>query len=242
MKIFLTLLNIALIGIVIWRVSGFFKSSGEEEFTVGRDRAVSTETATKVTAPAATPMSVSEAGTLVTRYNLFNLTRCPDAVAGRGASRPQMTLLGIYKIGNSQGAIIQQRTQQRGPVRAGTNQQQAEKLYFQVGEVMSNGYTVAAIDSGKVTLSRSGSTLELPLETAGRNINTTGQTQTNRQPNAQQIQQMMMMGQMRMMGQMMNQQNRLMQQQMQQQQQQQQQGRQGQVPARNTGTAAARGR
>ncbi len=240
MKIFLTLLNIALIGIVIWRASGFFKSSGEEEFTVGRDRAVSTETATRVTAPAATPMSISEAGTLVTRYNLFNLTRCPDAVAGRGASRPQMTLLGIYKIGNSQGAIIQQRAQQqRGPVRAGTNQQQAEKLYFQVGEVMNNGYTVAAIDSGKVTLSRSGSTLELQLETAGRNINTTGQTQTNRQPNAQQIQQMMMMGQMRMMGQMMQQQNRMMQQ---QQQQQQQQNRQGQVPARNTGTAAARGR
>ena len=134
-----------------------------------------------VFAPAA--ISIEEAAGLVTRYNLFNITRCPDAVSGRrGPSTQQMTLIGIYKMGNSRGAIIQQTQQRSRRTTTNTNNaQQPIKQFYTVGEVLSNGYTLASIDDGQVTLSRGGSTMQLQLEKAGRGISTSATTtQTQR--------------------------------------------------------------
>ncbi len=226
MKIFLTLLNIVLAGLVVWAASGFFKtSSSQTVYTVGRDRSAATENRTRVSAAAPAAMSISEAAGLVNRYNLFNITRCPDAVSGRrGPSIQQMTLIGIYKMGNSRGAIIQQ-TQQRSWRRTTTTntntQQQPVKQFYTVGEVMSNGYTLASIEEDQVTLSRGGSSMQLQLVKAGRGVSTsTTTTQTRPRLSTQQLQQFMIMGQMRMMQQMMQQQNRMMQ--------------QGQIPSSNS--------
>ncbi len=230
MKIFLTLLNIVLAGLVVWAASGFFKTPASQTvYTVGRDRSKTTENRTRVSAAAPAAISIEEAAGLVTRYNLFNITRCPDAVSGRrGPSAQQMTLIGIYKMGNSRGAIIQQ-TQQRSWRRTTTNTNNAQqpiKQFYTVGEVLSNGYTLASIDDGQVTLSRGGSTMQLQLEKAGRGISTSATTtQTQRRLSTQQLQQFMMMGQMRMMQQMMQQQNRMLQQNRNQQQ--------GQIPSSN---------
>jgi hypothetical protein len=235
MKLFLTLSNVVLAGLVLWAVSGFFRApSTETVYTVGRDRNAAAETRTRVTAAAPAELSAGDAAGLITRYNLFNISRCPDAVSGRGRTQtPQMTLVGIYKIGNAQGAIIQQRQQlARGRNTSSNSTQQAEKRFYQVGEVLSNGYTLAAIDDGKVTLSRGGSTMDLQLESAGRGITAPGTTQTQQRPTAQQTQQFMMMS---MMQQMM-QQNRMM---MQQQNRNQQQS-QGQIPAARQGQTQSR--
>lgn len=242
MKIFLTLLNIVLAGLVVWAASGFFKTPASQTvYTVGRDRSKTTENRTRVSAAAPAAMSIEEAAGLVTRYNLFNITRCPDAVSGRrGPSAQQMTLIGIYKMGNSRGAIIQQ-TQQRSWRRTTTNTNNAQqpiKQFYTVGEVLSNGYTLASIDDGQVTLSRGGSTMQLQLEKAGRGISTSATTtQTQRRLSTQQLQQFMMMGQMRMMQQMMQQQNRMLQQNRNQQQ--------GQIPSsnrRNSSSSSSRSR
>jgi len=225
MKIFLTLSNIVLAGFVLWAVSGFFRApSAETVYTLGRDRDAVTETRSKVAAAAPAALSIDDAANLVTRYNLFNISRCPDAVSGRGRPQArQMTLIGIYKVGNAQGAIIQQTPQRAQGQGGAAGAQQAEKRFYQVGEVLSNGYTLAAIDDGKVTLSRGGSTMDLQLESAGRNITTASAAAQTRRPTLQQTQQFMMMN---MMQQMM-QQNRMIMQQSRNQQQQPQ----GQIPA-----------
>lgn len=237
MKIFLTLLNIVLAGLVVWAASGFFKTPASQTvYTVGRDRSKTTENRTRVSAAAPAAISIEEAAGLVTRYNLFNITRCPDAVSGRrGPSTQQMTLIGIYKMGNSRGAIIQQTQQRSRRTTTNTNNaQQPIKQFYTVGEVLSNGYTLASIDDGQVTLSRGGSTMQLQLEKAGRGISTSATTtQTQRRLSTQQLQQFMMMGQMRMMQQMMQQQNRMLQQNRNQQQ--------GQIPSSNRRNSSSSG-
>ncbi len=235
MKIFLIFLNIALAAGTAWGLWGFFKHKEEVVYTVGRDRSLEkVELKTKIHTPVVAAMSSEDAKSAITRLNLFSISRCPDAVAGRGGrgGNTQMTLLGVYQVGPNRGAIIQQ-SRQSMPFQRNTSQNAAAvKTFYRVGESLDNGYTLTAISGNKVTLSRGSSTTELQLASAGatqtNTANQARQAQQQARRTPQDFQNMMMMGMMRQVMQNQQQQNR----QMQQQQQQQQQNRQ-QTPAQN---------
>lgn len=224
MKIFLIFMNIALASGIFWGLSGFFKPKEEVVYTVGRDRSMDrNEPKTKVHTPTVQNMSSEDARATVNRFNLFNISRCPDAVAGRGGrgGNTQMTLLGIYRVGPSQGAIIQQ-SRQRTPFQRNTAQNTAApKTFYRIGETLDNGYTLSSIDGNKVTLSRGSSSMELQLASAGSTQTTAAAQARQQRPRTQQeVQNMMMMGMMRQMMRQNQQQNRLIQQQSRQNQQQ----------------------
>ena len=100
-----------------------------------------------------------------------------------GGGSAQMALLGIYRVGNFEGAIIQQKRNRRGGPprrtannRNGTAQQVTEpplKQFLRLGEALENGYVLSSIGSDSVTLSRGGGKLELQLETASKNLPST---------------------------------------------------------------------
>lgn len=221
MKALLIILNLGLALGALWGVSGLFKASEKVVYSTGRDRSTErVDTQPKPTAPKTKTMTTDIARQLTTGNNLFNISRCPDAVAGRGGRSPntQLTLLGIYKVGPNQGAIIQQSRQVRRSMFNRTTQQQpaSTQQFFRIGETLENGYMLKSVGNNTVTLSRNGSPMELQLEPAGKNISSAAtqaaQAAANRPRTPAEIQQMMMMGQMRMMQSMMRQQGQISQQ------------------------------
>ena len=117
-------------------------------------------------------------------------------------------------MGDLQGAIFQQRQQQRnfraGPwnnSRGNQNVKQVPlKRFLKVGESLENGYTLEAVYDNYVVLSRSGSTMELHLQRASTNLPSSvaarNQAAARNRPNPQQMQTGMMMRQVQLMEQM----------------------------------------
>lgn len=206
MKVLLIILNFGLALGALWGVSGLFKTSEKAVYSAGRDRSEErADGPSKLTTPKVQAMTADMAKQLVAGNNLFNLSRCPEAVAGRGgAPAAQLTLLGIYKVGPNQGAIIQQSRQARRTMFNRNTQQQlaSTQQFFRVGETLEGGYTLKSVSNNTVTLSRNGSAMELQLEPAGKGITTAAaqaaQAAANPPRTPAQIQQMMMMGGMRM--------------------------------------------
>lgn len=225
MKNLLILLNFLLLGGILYEVSGFlFNGDTEVQYTTksqGQSVKKENASAAKSTSAKFTISGVNEAAQILLGNNVFNVARCPEALNSRwGGNSVQMALLGIYRVGDFEGAIIQQKRgrQWGGPRRIVNNrngtQQQTElplKQFLRVGESLENGYVLSAIGSDFVTLSRGGAKLELRLETASKNLPSTvaaaaAAARRNR-PNAQQMQQFMMMRQMRVMEQLIRQNN-----------------------------------
>lgn len=211
MKIWLLLLNLLLAGGVAHQAVTLFRNDVPEvEYTVGKDRSRKTKETPKSTPEKSAAMTPREAAGLIIGANIFNLTRCPDAQSGRwGGNSAQMSLLGVYRIGSYQGAIIQQkRNTRRGPGNwrnrnQNTTAEKPLKQFLRLGESLENGYTLTAVYDDYIVLSRGSGQLELKLETASKNLPSTiaaaAAAQRQNRPNAQQIQQMMMFRQMRMM-------------------------------------------
>lgn len=225
MKIWLILLNFLLAAGCVYQAAALVRGGTPEvEYVAGKDRsAKSGKPAAKPAAPKTPQRPVSAALSTLLANNIFNVARCPEALNSRwGGGAAQIALLGIYRVGSWEGAIIQQKRQtRRGPVRRNnrTNTTQAAepplKQFLRVGESLENGYVLTSIGTDSVTLTRGGGKLELQLETASKNLPSTvaaaaAAARRNR-PNAQQMQQFMMMRQMRVMEQLIrqnNQQNR----------------------------------
>lgn len=220
MKIFLIFLNLLLAGGVLYQTVSLLKGKEKIEFTAGKDHSKS-KTKPKMEAksePLPPPIAPEEAARIVVAQNLFNLNRCPEAVAGRGNSN-QMSLIGIYRVAGLEGAIIEQKRQtsrrnifqdmrnmlaSRGGRRPTTGATITTttllplQKFFRVGETLENGYKLASVGADYVILSRGTSTTRLQLELAGRDT-TNRSSGNNRRLSTEQMGQMIMMGQMRMM-------------------------------------------
>lgn len=181
MKIWLLLLNLLLAGGVAHQAVTLFRNDVPEvEYTVGKDRSRKTKETPKSTPEKSAAMTPREAAGLIIGANIFNLTRCPDAQSGRwGGNSAQMSLLGVYRIGSYQGAIIQQkRNTRRGPGNwrnrnQNTTAEKPLKQFLRLGESLENGYTLTAVHDDYIVLSRGSGQLELKLETASKNLPST---------------------------------------------------------------------
>jgi hypothetical protein len=220
MKIFLIFLNLLLAGGVLYQTVSLLKGKEKIEFTAGKDHSKS-KTKPKVEAkvqPPPPPIAPEEAARIVVAQNLFNLNRCPEAVAGRNNAN-QMSLIGIYRVAGLEGAIIEQKRQttrrnflqdmqnmlaSRGgrrpatPAVSTTTTLLPLQKFFRVGETLENGYKLASVGPDYVIMSRGTSTTRLQLELAGRDTTNRGSA-NNRTLSTEQMGQMIMMGQMRMM-------------------------------------------
>jgi len=121
MKIFLIFLNILLAGAVVWGGIGFVKKlspgSPKTAFTVKKrkPKPVGAAAVVRKEKPQETkPLrSGEEMVKQIVETDIFNQERCPNAGAWGGNARVEMTLVGTFKIGEAQGAVILQKTQTR---------------------------------------------------------------------------------------------------------------------------------
>lgn len=210
MKILLILFNLLLVGGIGWQAVSLLNDDEPTITTKTRTRRAEA----KVT-PAAENAAPDFDAVLATiaGQNIFDSSRCPEMMSGGSSA---LVLLGIYRMGDLQGAIFQQRQQRQqrnfraGPWNNNRNNQNTKqvplKRFLKVGESLENGYTLEAVYDNYVVLSRSGSTMELHLQRASTNLPSSiaarNQAAARRQPNAQQMQTGMMMRQVQLMEQM----------------------------------------
>ncbi|MPM27969.1 hypothetical protein SDC9_74486 [bioreactor metagenome] len=237
MKILLIAINLILSGLVLYSGMALLRTNGASGFELktGKDRKAKT---TKERLPVekkdtGAPLLVlrdpGEAGRIVVAKNIFDPQRCPNAVGGRGArSGGTLSLVGIYRVGDIQGAIILTKNGSRtaaaanpgrtavrttsGPTRTGVQSVAQSNIpnqcYFRLGEILPNGYTLSQIDPTQVTLTRGSSKMVLPLALASENASSGTPAQTRTNPLQQMLQlmqrsvdmqQMQQMNMMRMM-------------------------------------------
>lgn len=222
MKILILVVNLFLAGLLAYEAFSFFDTTPELAVRTGRKRknAVAGKKTEVVEKQA---MTAEAAVQTIQRKNIFNMTRCPDAIGGRGGSST-MALLGVFRIGNKCGAIIQnsapRNTSRMGPpwmrqTRQTSNRQQSKtQQTFMQGDTMANGYVVSEIYDDRVVLTRGGGRMELRLELASRPIARANAARAARaaRPTAQQMQQRMQMQQMMVMRQLMQSTNAMRQQ------------------------------
>ncbi len=210
MKILLILFNLLLVGGIGWQAVSLLND--DEPVTV----TTKSRTRRAEAKPAATENNASDFNAVlatIAGQNIFDSSRCPEMMSGGSSA---LVLLGIYRIGDLQGAIFQQRQQRQqrnfraGPWNNSRNNQNTKqvplKRFLKVGDSLENGYTLEAVYDNYVVLSRSGSTMELHLQRASTNLPSSiaarNQAAARRQPNAQQMQTGMMMRQVQLMEQM----------------------------------------
>ncbi len=210
MKILLILFNLLLVGGIGWQAVSLLNDDEPTITTKTRTRRAETKVvpAAENAAPDFDAVLATIAG-----QNIFDSSRCPEMMSGGSSA---LVLLGIYRMGDLQGAIFQQRQQRQqrnfraGPWNNNRNNQNTKqvplKRFLKVGESLENGYTLEAVYDNYVVLSRSGSTMELHLQRASTNLPSSiaarNQAAARRQPNAQQMQTGMMMRQVQLMEQM----------------------------------------
>jgi hypothetical protein len=211
MKIALYLINVILAISIIYQGSKLFTSKSKKETTKVKleRKATPKKSVAKVSVKKSAP-PVDEVK-VITSADIFNNKRNP---AGAGFSgRVELSLVGTFKVGKNEGAIIVQKSNQRnpfmsmmgGPRLGGTppmmpqgggfrqrfalnnnnTQNQGTKQYVRVGETLSNGYTLAAITRTSATLTRNGEKMELELQDPSKNQNQ-NRSNRNRPANAQQ--------------------------------------------------------
>ena len=212
MKILLILFNLLLVGGIGWQAVSLLND--EEPVTVTTKSR--TRRAEAKTAPAASESTAPDFDAVlatIAGQNIFDSSRCPEMMSGGSSA---LVLLGIYRMGDLQGAIFQQRQQRQqrnfraGPWNNTRNNQNTKqvplKRFLKVGETLENGYTLEAVYDNYVVLSRSGSTMELHLQRASTNLPSSiaarNQAAARSRPNAQQMQTGMMMRQVQLMEQM----------------------------------------
>lgn len=208
MKILILVVNIFLAGLLAWEVIGYFNGTPELAVRTVRTKKNSGNAGRNTAAVKKTASDPEMALQTIQHKNIFNITRCPDVIGGRGGSSA-MALLGVFRFGDKVGAIIQN-SSPRQAARSGPpwmrQIQQARRSIrsqqtFMQGDIMENGYIVSEIYDDRVVLTRGGGRLELRLELASRPISQANAARAARaaRPSAQQIQQRMQMQQMHMM-------------------------------------------
>ena len=123
MKTLLIVLNILLAGAVVWGSVGFIKKlspgGAKTTFTVKKrvpKTARLSSTVKRDITPEKIPSGPSGESLVkqIVEADIFNQDRCPNGgFWGAGNARVEMTLVGTFKIGNSRGAVILQKTQSR---------------------------------------------------------------------------------------------------------------------------------
>ena len=219
MKVLILAVNLFLAGLLVWEAVRYF--DGTPKLAVRTERKKKKTVAGQGSAAPQSEMSAEDAVRTIQQKNIFNITRCPDAIGGRGGSS-SLALLGIFRIGDKCGAIIQnsapRNTSRFGAPWMRQNNQQRRQIRpqqtFMQGDVMDNGYIVSEIHDDRVVLTRGGGKLELRLELASRPIAQARAAQAARaaRPTAQQMQQRMMGQQMMIMRQLMQSTNAMQQQ------------------------------
>ena len=120
MKSVLIILNVLLGCAVLWGGVRFFRSlvpsQPKTAFTVKKRKANPKKLTIERFQPKQTARPAETADAQIKRIveqNIFNPDRCPNAGVWGGNARVDMTLVGTFKIGKSQGAVILQKTQNR---------------------------------------------------------------------------------------------------------------------------------
>lgn len=203
MKALLILINLLLACGVAYQGLQLFSEDPEELSVTRKDR--STKTAAAVTGTLSLP-NFPDAIALIQNKNIFDVTRCPEAYAGRGGA--QMQLLGTYQVNGLDGAIIKQSQMVRRMnfpgARPGARQSSIPlKRFIKVGDTLENGYVLTQVHADHIVLSRNGGTMELYLERPSSNSPATlaarAAAARARRPTPQQQQGMMMQQQLNMM-------------------------------------------
>ena len=120
MKSILIILNVLLGCAVLWSGVRFFRNlvpgQPKTAFTVKKRKANPQKLTIERFQPSQTVRTADTVDAQIKRIveqNIFNPDRCPNAGIWGGNARVDMTLVGTFKIGNSQGAVILQKTQSR---------------------------------------------------------------------------------------------------------------------------------
>lgn len=120
MKSILIILNVVLGCAVLWGGVRFFRNlvpgQPKTAFTVKKRKANPQKLKIEKFQPETTGQPQVSTDAQIKRIvdqNIFNPDRCPNAGVWGGNARVDMTLVGTFKIGNSQGAVILQKTQNR---------------------------------------------------------------------------------------------------------------------------------
>jgi len=125
-------------------------------------------------------------GEFIKSKNIFDSNRCTTAnVMGRNNSQKQldMNLVGVFKLGESEGAIILQKAKRQNqmprpgqpPNFQGNNNTKKTvdnsvyKQYVLLGETLSNGYKLQSVTRMTATLTKGSETLELSLLDPSKN-------------------------------------------------------------------------
>lgn len=159
MKKLLVIVNTVLVFLLGLSLFGAFFGGSGEKLEVGKKKSARKSQDVQ-TQPAASPQKFKvpaseEAVSIIVNKNVFDSQRTGGAT-GRGGA-VTYTLVGFYRVGNSQGAIITSKGNMRN--RNGM----PNKQYFRVGETLPNGYTLSAIENNQAILSRGSSTMNLTL-------------------------------------------------------------------------------
>ena len=165
--------NVVLAFLLMISLWGAFSGGNDIKLEVGKKKN-RTKTAAAPTAPAPAKFKVpgsEEAVATIVRKNVFDTLRTGGAAGGRGAT---YTLVGIYRVNKTQGAIIKS----QGGIRRGN---MPVKQFFRVGETLPNGYTLSAISDNQAVLMKGSSrmTLDLALASAANTVRSAPRTNTN---------------------------------------------------------------
>ena len=191
MKKALIIFNVILGGI-IFLIFASILSAAPEKSSVEKKRVAvsakksskkSSESASQKAAPLLPPDKAAEK---VTITDVFNNVRSPLANVRSG--RNDMALVGVFKMGEIEGAIIKQNTRNRqfnpfllqamrmsgfgGGNRRGNfnrNQTTTIKQYVRLGETMSNGYVLTEVSRTRAVLERGSDKIELDLQDPSKN-------------------------------------------------------------------------
>lgn len=184
MKKLLVIVNTVLVFLLGLSLFGAIFGGSGEKLEVGKKKSArKAQTTPAVSAPQSSKIKIpdsAEAVSIIVNKNVFDSQRT-GGVSMRGGAAVY-TLVGFYRVGNSQGAIITS----KGNVR--NRNGMPNKQYFRVGETLPNGYTLTGIENNQAILSRGSSTMNLTLAFASEASSNRGNN--NRRPAANPMQQM----------------------------------------------------
>ena len=157
--------NAVLAFLLLISLWGAFSGGDDVKLEVGKKKNRNKTTAAAIVPPPAkfkVPAS-DEAVAVIVRKNVFDTQRTGGAAGGRGAAT--YTLVGIYRVNNTRGAIIKS---QGGPRRGNM----PIKQFFRVGDELPNGYTLSSVSNNQAVLMRGASrmTLDLAPASAGNTV------------------------------------------------------------------------
>ncbi|MBE6367290.1 MAG: hypothetical protein E7052_05205 [Lentisphaerae bacterium] len=164
MKHLLLFINCVLALFLSLSLWGAFSGTGKTKYEVGKKKKnVRQEEAVVLSNPENKIKLApsAEAVSVIVQKNVFDPQRSGGAAGGRGVIT--YSLVGIYRVGNSQGAVILSkgnRSRNNTPV----------KQYYRIGDTLPNGYALSSIEGRQAVLTRGGSRMTLDMAQASENF------------------------------------------------------------------------